>query len=91
MRTNEDYAKPTDHRAYKNEIMDNPLRLALWNANGLTQHSEELRTFISYHKIDVMLISNSLYRKKITSNYHSTPSTTQSIQPEPPAAEVKSS
>jgi hypothetical protein len=38
MRTNVHYAKLTDHRAYKNEIMDNPLRLALWNANGLTQH-----------------------------------------------------
>jgi hypothetical protein len=37
--------------------MDNPLRLALWNANGLTQHAEELRTFISYHNVDVMLIS----------------------------------
>jgi hypothetical protein len=64
MRTNEHYAKPTDHRAYKNEIMDNPLRLALWNANGLTQHAEELRTFISYHKIDVMLISETHFTEK---------------------------
>jgi hypothetical protein len=87
MRTNEYYAKSTDHRAYKNEITDNPLRLALWNANGLTQHAEELRTFISYHKIYVMLISETHFTEKNTSNYHSTQSTTQTIQPEPPEAE----
>jgi hypothetical protein len=33
------------------------LQLALWNASGLTQHAEELKTFISIHNIDVMLIS----------------------------------
>jgi hypothetical protein len=33
------------------------LQLALWNANGLTQHIEELKIFISHHNIDVMLIS----------------------------------
>jgi hypothetical protein len=89
MRTNEHHAKPTDHRAYKNEIMDNPLRLALWNANGLTQHAEELCTFISYHKIDVMLISETHFtEKKITSNYHPTQTITQTIQSEPPEAEV---
>jgi hypothetical protein len=31
----------------------NFLQLVLWNANGLTQHTE---TFISFHNIDVMLI-----------------------------------
>jgi exonuclease III len=44
--------------------MDNPLRLALWNTNGLTQHAEELRTFISYHNIDVMLISETHFTEK---------------------------
>jgi hypothetical protein len=33
------------------------LQLALWNANGLTQHTEELKMFIPSHNIDVMLIS----------------------------------
>jgi exonuclease III len=33
------------------------IQLTLWNANGLTQHTEELKIFISHHKIDVMLIS----------------------------------
>jgi hypothetical protein len=32
-------------------------QLALWNANGLTQHTEELETFTSVHNIDVILIS----------------------------------
>jgi hypothetical protein len=32
------------------------LQLALWKANGLTQHIEELKTFIFIHNIDVMLI-----------------------------------
>jgi hypothetical protein len=64
MRTNEHYAKPTDHRAYKNEIMGNTIRLALWNTNGLTKHAEELCTFISYHKIDVMLISETHFTEK---------------------------
>jgi hypothetical protein len=33
------------------------LQLALWNANGLTQHTQELKMLISHHSIDVMLIS----------------------------------
>jgi hypothetical protein len=33
------------------------LQLTLWNANSLSQHTEELKTFISVHNIDVMLIS----------------------------------
>jgi exonuclease III len=44
--------------------MDNSLRLALWNANDLTQRAEELRTFISYHKIDDMLISETRFTER---------------------------
>jgi hypothetical protein len=33
------------------------LQLALWNANGLAQHTEELRTFIWNQNINVLLIS----------------------------------
>jgi hypothetical protein len=43
--------------------MDNPLHIALWNANGLTQYAEELRTFISYHNINVMLISETHFTR----------------------------
>jgi exonuclease III len=50
--------------------MDNPLHLALWNSNGLTQHAEELRTFISDHNIDVMLISETHFTDK---NYFKLP------------------
>jgi exonuclease III len=44
--------------------MANFLRLALWNANGLIQHAEELRTFISLHNINVMLISETHFTGK---------------------------
>jgi hypothetical protein len=44
--------------------MDNPLHLALWNANGLTQHAEELCTLISYHNIDVILIFETHFTDK---------------------------
>jgi hypothetical protein len=39
------------------------LQLALWNANSLTQHTE-LKTFISIHNIDVMLISETHFTEK---------------------------
>jgi hypothetical protein len=41
------------------------LQLALGNANGLTQHTEELKTFISIHNIDVLLISEMCFTEKI--------------------------
>jgi hypothetical protein len=44
--------------------MTKSLQLALWNANGLTQHIEELKMFISHHKIDVMLISETHFTDK---------------------------
>jgi hypothetical protein len=44
--------------------MAKSLQLALWNANDLTQHTEELKTFISIHNIDVMLISETHFTKK---------------------------
>lgn len=33
------------------------LRVALWNANGLAQHCQEVKTFIQLQKLDVLLIS----------------------------------
>jgi hypothetical protein len=44
--------------------MNKFLQLALWNANGLTQHIEELKMFISHHKIDVMFISETHFTDK---------------------------
>jgi exonuclease III len=40
------------------------LRFALWNANGLTQHVDKLKTFISHYDIDVMLISETHFKDK---------------------------
>jgi hypothetical protein len=40
------------------------LQLALWNANGLTQHTEELKTCISIHNTAVMLISEMHFTEK---------------------------
>jgi hypothetical protein len=40
------------------------LQLALCNANGLSQHMEQLKTFISLHNIDVMLLSEMHFTEK---------------------------
>jgi hypothetical protein len=46
------------------------LQLALWNANGLTQHTEELKIFISIHNIDVLLCSPQRTSKRSSSEPH---------------------
>jgi hypothetical protein len=40
------------------------LQLALWKANGLTQQTEELKTFISIHNTDVMFTSETHFTEK---------------------------
>jgi hypothetical protein len=40
------------------------LHLALWNANGLHQHAEELKTFLSLRNLDIMLISKTHFTDK---------------------------
>jgi hypothetical protein len=40
------------------------LKLALWNAKGLTQHTEELKTFTSILNIGVMLNSEMHFTEK---------------------------
>jgi hypothetical protein len=37
--------------------MSQSLRISLWNANGLVNHNQEVKLFISTHKLDIMLIS----------------------------------
>jgi hypothetical protein len=44
--------------------MANFLRLASWNANGLNQHALEVKTFISLHNIDIMLILETHFTEK---------------------------
>lgn len=40
------------------------IKLALWNANGLAQHSQELKSFILHNQIDVMMISETHFTMK---------------------------
>jgi hypothetical protein len=40
------------------------LKLNVWNANGLIQHKDELKTFLYTHDIDVMLISETHFTEK---------------------------
>lgn len=44
--------------------MSQTLKIAAWNANGLTQHSQEVKTFIQMEKIDILLISETHYTNK---------------------------
>ncbi len=37
--------------------MNHSFKIAQWNANGLINHNQEVQLFISTHKIDIMLIS----------------------------------
>lgn len=37
--------------------MQNALKIAVWNSNGLTNHIQEIKIFLDEKKIDVMLIS----------------------------------
>ena len=32
-------------------------KLALWNANGLSAHRQEIETFLIHNKIDILLVS----------------------------------
>ena len=40
------------------------LKVVLWNANGLAQHTEEVKTYIQTQNVDVMLISETHFTKR---------------------------
>lgn len=44
--------------------MSEILKIAIWNANGLCQHTQELQTFLNINNIDVMLISETHFTEK---------------------------
>jgi exonuclease III len=44
--------------------MNTPLRVVLWNANGLSNHKLELKTFLDMHKIDIALISETHFTSR---------------------------
>jgi exonuclease III len=33
------------------------IKIALWNANGLSQHKDEVKTFLDHSAIDILLVS----------------------------------
>ena len=37
------------------------MRIALWNANGLQNHKEELKLFLTQNQIDIMFISETRF------------------------------
>jgi hypothetical protein len=41
-----------------------PLRIVIWNANGLSNHKLELQTFLNMHKIDIALISGTHFTSR---------------------------
>jgi exonuclease III len=49
---------------YKTKMIPPVLQLALWNANGLHQHAEELKTFLHLRNIDIMLIAETDFTDK---------------------------
>lgn len=44
--------------------MFSTIKIGIWNANGLIQRSQELKTFLIEHDIDIMLISETHFTKK---------------------------
>ena len=40
------------------------LKIAVWNANGLVNHSQELKTFIHNQNLDIILISETHFTRK---------------------------
>jgi len=45
------------------------LNIAAWNANGLCQHAQEVRTFIHHNNLDIMLISETHCTQNVTLKY----------------------
>ena len=44
--------------------MQNPIRIAIWNANGLLNHNNEIKAFIADKGIDIMLVSETHFTSK---------------------------
>ena len=52
------------HMIYTHRSKIKPMRIALWNANGLAQHKFELELFLTQQQVDVMLISETHFTDK---------------------------
>jgi len=49
---------------YQNNVMDKPLKIVTWNANGLAKHSQKIKTFIFSQNIDILLVSETHFTNK---------------------------
>lgn len=41
-----------------------PLKISIWNANGLCQHEQEVKYFLHIHNIDILLVSETHFTSK---------------------------
>lgn len=44
--------------------MSKLLKIAIWNANGLSQHAQEMKAFINEHKLDIILVSETHFTNR---------------------------
>jgi len=51
-----------NNASQQDNVMDKPLKVATWNANGLAKHTQEIKTFIFKQNIDMLLVSETLYK-----------------------------
>ena len=50
------------------KMTPNMLKIAVWNANGFVNHSQELNTFILDQHLDLVLVSDTLHQKVLLEN-----------------------
>lgn len=61
---------PNDTNLQNVTNMTTTLTLAIWDANDLLQHRQELNTFLINHKIDIMMTSKTHFIKKHFLRHH---------------------
>lgn len=44
--------------------MSNAIKIVIWNANGLSQHQQEIQYFLENNNIDIMLVSETHFTNK---------------------------
>jgi len=49
---------------HQNNVMVKTLKITTWNANGLAEHSQEIKTFIFSQNIDILLVFETHFTNK---------------------------
>ena len=57
--------------------MAKPLRISVWNANGLCKHAQEIPPFIQIFDIDILLVSETRFTYR---SYMKVPNYTRDLQ-----------